>query len=458
MVLGFPLLPVLSHPTSAPSFATFHEDKPLEQLSGLQSADFNSKVKADARCVLREDESGTNVAAVADDLTCTDAFEYFRLRFSSLPPDFLAAIQPLSPLLLAPRTQSNLWLGRAGLVTHAHFDLQFNFFVQVEGRKTFTLFAPDSQLRLYPNVHPHQAHVWPAPHVKPEAENLCAGFTASAGDQGLSSPSNPNLQPRPLRPFVASLGPGDMLLVPPLWFHHVRTDSRSVSINVWSDADEYEAMDRVYALPIPLESHWSLQDRVSSSLYYIRRLVIEVMLKSELIGGEHNEQNADEAGASTDAADLQSRWFLGWMARWMKLQRFHEPLLGEMLERMQPLAPEDEQDRAAVRESCSGGLVAASRRAIRQWQTPDHEARWTRGLTPLIKQFEHIRSVSKPVHPTRAFPATSAFDLESSAEDRSITSQSASIASLLLANYVEWLLFAMLGDRVMLWFIDSCVR
>ena len=46
-------------------------------------------------------------------------------------------------------------------------------------------------------------------------------------------------------PVVAEVGPGDMLVVPPFWFHHVETLSESVSVNVWSDAPEYALLNEM---------------------------------------------------------------------------------------------------------------------------------------------------------------------------------------------------------------------
>lgn len=53
--------------------------------------------------------------------------------------------------------QVNLWVGRAGIVTHTHYDCTYNFFVQLQGRKRFTLFPPDQNLYLFPCLHPVSA-------------------------------------------------------------------------------------------------------------------------------------------------------------------------------------------------------------------------------------------------------------------------------------------------------------
>jgi hypothetical protein len=219
---GIPSLPVYAHVAAAPSFATFHEGKPLEALSRLNASDFNSKIRVPSECVLRADGE--------PERECTDSYHYFSMRLSSMPEDFLAGVQPLDPLLLAPGTQANLWLGRRGLITHTHFDLQYNFFTQIHGEKTFSLFPPGTNFKLYPNIHPHQAHVYPAARPHPDA-GQCA---------------DDRLQAQPITRYVAELKRGDMLLVPPLWFHHVQTTSRSVSLNVWSDAEEYSIIEEIY--------------------------------------------------------------------------------------------------------------------------------------------------------------------------------------------------------------------
>jgi hypothetical protein len=55
-------------------------------------------------------------------------------------------------LLVYP--QVNLWVGRAGIITSTHYDATYNFFVQLQGRKRFTLFPPNQTLYLYPCLHP----------------------------------------------------------------------------------------------------------------------------------------------------------------------------------------------------------------------------------------------------------------------------------------------------------------
>lgn len=45
-------------------------------------------------------------------------------------------------------------MGREGIITHTHYDASYNFFVQLQGKKRFTLFPPNQTMYLYPCLHP----------------------------------------------------------------------------------------------------------------------------------------------------------------------------------------------------------------------------------------------------------------------------------------------------------------
>ena len=44
---------------------------------------------------------------------------------------------------------------------------------------------------------------------------------------------------------VAEVGAGDMLVVPPFWYHNVETLEESVSVNTWSGAPEYTLVNKM---------------------------------------------------------------------------------------------------------------------------------------------------------------------------------------------------------------------
>lgn len=245
------------------AFATFHDDKGLEAFVQPKWADFNVMHNVSMSEVLVDDP---------------DRFLYFSARLTRLDrpsaaPEvthrLLAGGGPTVPLNVSSllpslpdfffdvqerRGQANFWVGRKGLVTHTHFDAQDNFFVQLRGKKRFTLYPPSSQLAFFPCVHPHSGHLFPAPSALPLP-----------------------LGPQPaLQEWVAELAEGEILYIPPYWWHHVETLEDSHSFNVWSDADEAMTMDFVYATAVPVEASWARARMVSAVHAYSCELLSQL--------------------------------------------------------------------------------------------------------------------------------------------------------------------------------------
>lgn len=102
------------------------------------------------------------------------------------------------------------WLGGAGTVTQAHYDVLHNAFVQLEGTKRFLLWSPaaDDAMRVWPDAHP------------------CARKSRLPDVAGMPEPD-----------AEVVLGPGEALYVPPFWFHHVVTEAGpSASLNVFAES------------------------------------------------------------------------------------------------------------------------------------------------------------------------------------------------------------------------------
>jgi hypothetical protein len=130
---------------------------------------------------------------------------------SPTPPELDALCAGLSPLLRGRDSYGrNVWLGPAGTVTPLHRDANANLLAQVVGRKRVILHHPD-------------AHVYPrstAPHTN-----------ASAADAEAPGDAFPDF---PAAYDIVELGPGDALLIPVGWWHHVRcTAGPSLSLNYW---------------------------------------------------------------------------------------------------------------------------------------------------------------------------------------------------------------------------------
>jgi hypoxia-inducible factor 1-alpha inhibitor (HIF hydroxylase) len=112
--------------------------------------------------------------------------------------------------------QTNLLLvGQKGATTPCHYDEQENVFCQVRGRKRVLLFPPVDFTSLcpYPYGHP-------------------------CDRQAMVNVDSPDLQRYPefrnSHPFEYILGPGDVLYLPALWWHHFENiDHLATSVTFW---------------------------------------------------------------------------------------------------------------------------------------------------------------------------------------------------------------------------------
>ena len=204
---------------------------------------------------------------------------YFTGDISQLGEWAVDDIQPQRELLiLNPRRSSvNTWIGQPNVVTHCHYDGYHNFYAQLYGRKRFTLFKPTEWPGLYPYPFLHPNHA-----------------------QAQVNLSSPNAVESKLFPLVgrveaveASLEPGDLLYIPPLWFHHVESLSVSISVNVWTDSKQTETVERLFSLPLPTKK-WPN----SRTLAVATALLIDNLLTSVC-----SQQNcASEEDVSKDTA------------------------------------------------------------------------------------------------------------------------------------------------------------
>ncbi len=105
------------------------------------------------------------------------------------------------------------WIGPYGCVSPLHYDPMDNVLMQFVGTKRVFLYPPE-------------AHV----------------YAGADGNQSNTSPLNPegplDLAKYPLaadldRPLECILLPGDLLYIPKLWWHYIRTIETSISVNCW---------------------------------------------------------------------------------------------------------------------------------------------------------------------------------------------------------------------------------
>jgi hypothetical protein len=120
--------------------------------------------------------------------------------------------------LLADGVLPRIWLGNR-IITPAHVDEWNNIGCVVAGRRRFTLFPPE------------------------QIENLYIGpldFGHTGAPMSIVSLRNPDLQRFPkfrtalAAAVTAELKPGDAIIIPPLWWHHVESlEPFNVLVNYW---------------------------------------------------------------------------------------------------------------------------------------------------------------------------------------------------------------------------------
>lgn len=107
------------------------------------------------------------------------------------------------------------WLGPKGTISPMHYDPKHNLLCQVFGHKTIILAAPEDS----PNLYPHETEMLKNT-TKIDAENV-------------------DLDAFPLCSKVKFLKlrlyEGEMLYIPPGWWHYVRSMEKSFSVSFWWD-------------------------------------------------------------------------------------------------------------------------------------------------------------------------------------------------------------------------------
>eukprot|EP00048_Salpingoeca_helianthica_P018396 m.241855 g.241855 ORF g.241855 m.241855 type:complete len:539 (-) comp24853_c0_seq1:248-1864(-) len=184
--------------------------------------------------------------------------------------EFARQVLPLHPFLVLPafnpktdnlQRQTRVWVSPANTHTPGHFDLFHNFYVQLHGRKRFLLWPPESSpyLYLHPVLHP------------------CGRATQVDLLSGTHDANFPLFSPDRIAPIVADLEPGDVLYLPPLWFHYVMSLTDSVSVSVWSLYDATEtAAKAAEEVVLPVARSWPLAYKVAALRIFLDKLITSV--------------------------------------------------------------------------------------------------------------------------------------------------------------------------------------
>ena len=169
-------------------------------------------------------------------------FLYFTGDIDQLGEWAVEDIQPLSELLLLnpQRSSVNVWMGQPHVVAHCHYDGYHNFYAQLYGTKKFTLFSPENWPGLYPYPFLHPSHAQAQVNLSDVGDTRQFPLAEKA------------------RALEVVLEPGDLLYMPPLWFHLVESMETSISVNVWTDSQQTKLVEAMFSVPLPTDTvEWS---------------------------------------------------------------------------------------------------------------------------------------------------------------------------------------------------------
>eukprot|EP00040_Diaphanoeca_grandis_P002122 m.20604 g.20604 ORF g.20604 m.20604 type:complete len:588 (-) comp13004_c0_seq1:46-1809(-) len=197
-------------------------------------------------------------------------------KLDDLGIEKLADVSPIYPfMVLSPEfnlaeeqlfRSTHVWISPKESVTPAHYDIAHNFFIQMKGRKRVLMFPPESWqlLYLHPILHPASLSA---------QVNLNADFESQRSQF-------PFLPREGISAYVADLGPGDVLYIPPLWLHHVTTIESSISMSVWTPFAGSDLYDKILKeQPLPIQLSWSHAWKVAALRMLIDSLVTSLDLE-----------------------------------------------------------------------------------------------------------------------------------------------------------------------------------
>jgi hypothetical protein len=196
--------------------------------SGQQLTAYRGEPEIDGRIFYNQDFSGFNFERIR--LPLAEVFENLRLYSGQAQPPTLYVGSTMVDNWLPELRRDNdlvlqgqdplvsIWIGNRSRIA-AHYDFPTNIACSVAGRRRFTLFPPE------------------------QLENLYVGpidFTPAGQSISLVDFANPDFEAYPKfreamqAAQVVELEPGDAILIPSMWWHHVESlDDMNILINYW---------------------------------------------------------------------------------------------------------------------------------------------------------------------------------------------------------------------------------
>eukprot|EP01114_Cavostelium_apophysatum_P022287 TRINITY_DN8011_c0_g1_i1.p1 TRINITY_DN8011_c0_g1~~TRINITY_DN8011_c0_g1_i1.p1 ORF type:complete len:442 (+),score=113.57 TRINITY_DN8011_c0_g1_i1:191-1516(+) len=233
---------------SKPTFGPYWDpNRPLAKVKSVQRSNAHELVDMRPKellQIMKDRKKGTHVYYSGNinniGLLAADLMPW---RFLELDPD-------------SPQQNMNFWLGGKGTIADTHYDAYENFNVQIYGRKRWIIFPPDAPLYPFPFMHPSHAQS----QVVIDEPDLEA-FPQLKQAKGLE----------------VIMNPGDVLYLPPLWYHHVEALDDSISVNCWSYSNQSdfmkEAVDKARPVQLAQSHKWNRHQAQFATKLFVVQLV-----------------------------------------------------------------------------------------------------------------------------------------------------------------------------------------
>ena len=195
-----------------------------------------------------------------NDVGSVDHYLYFTGDIDQLGEWAINEVHPVEELLsLNPQRSSiNVWIGQPHVIAHCHYDGYHNFYAQLYGKKKFILIKPTNWPGLFPYPFLHPSHAQAQVNVSSEEDRQIFPLVGK------------------VEALEVILEPGDLLYIPPLWFHEVESLDVSISVNVWTDSEQTKVAEKLFELPLPIHAiQWSSTraKRIATSILLFQTLL-----------------------------------------------------------------------------------------------------------------------------------------------------------------------------------------
>ncbi|KAK1220428.1 hypothetical protein PQX77_016809 [Marasmius sp. AFHP31] len=164
--------------------------------------------------------------------------QFQELNADIMIPDYAyASLPPPSeyPSYKPPANENqlviNAWLGPQGTISPAHTDPYYNLFVQVVGRKTVWVTSPHLSRYMYPYTAQQSDN--PAANTTAPSMNNTTHVDVFGDEADVQYSEFWKHVVQDELTMSATLEPGDLLFLPPGWWHGMRAEDTSFSVSMW---------------------------------------------------------------------------------------------------------------------------------------------------------------------------------------------------------------------------------